>query len=175
MNQMSQVTECCICMDDIIGNINKTTTECGHIFHCSCLMKNTTHNGYGCPYCRTVMAEEVIDDEEEEDYDDDEYDYDDDTVSDNILTSFHMFHQRNSGEEIEDEDENDDEDALVPIPIPSPEYIAQTLTQHGITYEHLVKCLLVDHCEYEDDEQYEKKSDKLFGRMRRIISNYSVV
>jgi hypothetical protein len=166
---MNQITECCICMDDIIGNTNKTTTECGHIFHCSCLMKNTTHNGYGCPYCRTVMAEEVIDEDSEEDYEDEMY-YEDDTASDNVLTSFRMFHQRNMGEEIEEEEE--DEDAMEPIPIPSPEYISQTLIEHGITYEDLVKCLLVDHSEYENDEQYEKKSDKLFGRMRRIISNY---
>ena len=60
--------ECPICMDAIDPNKNRVTTECGHTFHCSCLMTNVSHNGFACPYCRTAMAEEV---EGENEYNDD--------------------------------------------------------------------------------------------------------
>lgn len=60
--------ECPICMDAIDPNKNRVTTECGHTFHCSCLMTNVSHNGFACPYCRTAMAEEV---EGEHEYNDD--------------------------------------------------------------------------------------------------------
>jgi len=58
--------ECPICMDEINMNTNCVTTECGHTFHCSCLLKNAAHNGFGCPYCRSSLAEEVIDEDDEE-------------------------------------------------------------------------------------------------------------
>ena len=48
--------DCPICMDNIKSCINCTITECGHIFHTRCLMKNILYNGLGCPYCRTQMA-----------------------------------------------------------------------------------------------------------------------
>ena len=54
--------ECPICMDDIDITKNCTTTECGHRFHASCLMTNVSHNGFSCPYYRTVMAEEFEED-----------------------------------------------------------------------------------------------------------------
>lgn len=59
--------DCPICLETIQGPTNIVVTECGHNFHCSCLMQNVVHNGFGCPYCRTEMAEEeVIDDEDDE-------------------------------------------------------------------------------------------------------------
>ncbi len=178
------IIECCICMDDIIGDKNKTTTECGHIFHCSCLMKNTAHNGYGCPYCRTVMAEPIVDTDDEDDYeqgddDDDDNDDDNDDDDDNALTSFRMFHQTISGDEIEDEpelvndDDDDDNDNDYIIEKPTTEYIANKLIGQGVSVEDLVKCLLIEHSEYEDDYQYERSSSSMFGRMRILISNYT--
>ena len=98
--------ECPICMDTIEGLNNRVVTECGHAFHCSCLMKNAAHNGFGCPYCRMMMAEEPNNDDDF-DNDDDSLLYEDsdlDTiVDDNVLTSFRMFHQRVEGEEVEEE------------------------------------------------------------------------
>ena len=170
-----QIVECCICMDDIIGHNNKTTTDCGHTFHCSCLMKNTAHNGYGCPYCRTVMAEVPEDDEDEDDY---EHEYDDDEeemFDDNVLTSFRMFQQRNSGDDIEEEpepDEDDEEAEEERVNIPTPEMITEILVRQGVTIEDVIKCLLVEHEEYDDCSTIERKSDDMFGRMRIIISNY---
>jgi hypothetical protein len=66
-------------MDSIDQIANKVITECGHSFHCSCLMKNAVHNGFGCPYCRTTMAEEPeFSEEDDEDEQYEEYEDDDD-------------------------------------------------------------------------------------------------
>jgi L-lysine 2,3-aminomutase len=42
-NNVDETIECPICMDPIDGNKNSVVTECGHKFHCSCLMKNSCH------------------------------------------------------------------------------------------------------------------------------------
>ena len=56
---MSELKTCCICMEDIVSiTTNSVVTECGHLFHTSCLMKNVVINGFKCPYCRTIMANE---------------------------------------------------------------------------------------------------------------------
>lgn len=65
-------SECPICFD-IIHATNQTITECGHVFHTNCLMKNVFHNGFGCPYCRTAMCEEPEESLQDEDEDDEEY------------------------------------------------------------------------------------------------------
>ena len=59
--------DCPICLDPIEGTTNFLITECGHKFHCRCLMDNIMHNGFGCPYCRTMMATPL--EEEEDDLD----------------------------------------------------------------------------------------------------------
>ena len=51
--------ECPICMDVIVGNKNVVTTECGHTYHCNCLLSNIQHNGFCCPMCRDQMIEEM--------------------------------------------------------------------------------------------------------------------
>ena len=77
---MNSESECPICMDTI-GVVNCMTTECGHIFHANCLMKNIDRNGFTCPCCRSQMVEEhdqldVIDEyqDEQEEQDDEEDD-----------------------------------------------------------------------------------------------------
>ena len=51
--------ECCsICLETINKNKNKVITNCGHTFHCICLIKNVSINGVACPYCRTNISEE---------------------------------------------------------------------------------------------------------------------
>lgn len=78
-NNVAETIECPICMDPIDGNKNSVVTECGHKFHCSCLMKNSCHNGFDCPMCRSAMVEDMEDDEEEEDdHEDDHGSYADD-------------------------------------------------------------------------------------------------
>ena len=50
---------CSICYNDIT-NINKVITECNHIFHFTCLLKNYKNNdstGNQCPLCRKVFLQ----------------------------------------------------------------------------------------------------------------------
>jgi hypothetical protein len=169
---------CPICMDDIDINKNCIVTECGHKFHCSCLMKNAATNGFGCPMCRTVMAEQLADDDSDEytsEYDEDEEE--EEMFDDNALTSFRMLYQQIEGEEVEEEPEYDfedvDEDAedaeLVPA-MPTPETIAARLAARGITLEDAVKVLLLEHGEYTQfEEVYDRRAQEIYGQIRRII------
>jgi hypothetical protein len=178
-NELKQVNECPICMDIIEGFNNKVTTECGHVFHCSCLMQNTAHNGFGCPYCRATMAEIPEDDDD----DDDDYDYSISSTifEDDILTSFRMFHQRINNEEVEeeeeeeendedDEDNEDDEDDEEAVEAPSSKYVTQKLLERGITFEDLVKKILFEeHRNYDD---YERRSSEVYGQFMAVISQF---
>lgn len=176
--------ECPICMDTIEGLCNRVVTECGHAFHCSCLMQNAAHNGFGCPYCRTKMAEEPEEEEDEEDEEDDEV-----TVFvEDALTSFRMFHQRINGDEVEEEpaeewesvdgsdDEDADEDEEQDV-MPTADYVAQKLTERGITLEDLVKNILFqEHSNYgENYADYDRRSSEVYGQFRAIISQYTPV
>lgn len=176
--------ECPICMDTIEFNKNCVMTECGHAFHCSCLMQNAAHNGFGCPYCRTKMAEEV--EEENEDEDEDENDIENETVfEEDVLTSFRMFHQRINGEEVEEEPEEDwesvasdedqeDEDEEQDV-MPDAAYTAQKLIERGITMEDLVKNILFqEHSNFEEHyTEYSRRSSEVYGQFRAIISQYT--
>ena len=83
-----QLNECPICMDNIEDMCNKVITECGHIFHCSCLMKNVNHNGFKCPCCRSKMADESDGDSDDES--DGESDEERIEFGENVLTSFRI-------------------------------------------------------------------------------------
>lgn len=48
--------ECSICLDEVSSLLNKIVTECGHIFHTACLLKNVSINGFNCPYCRNELV-----------------------------------------------------------------------------------------------------------------------
>ena len=109
-----QKMECPICFDLIQPNVNCVTTDCGHSFHTSCLMKNTAMNGYDCPYCRTQMAEAPPEDAFSEYGDgggdhyhdhveDDEEDYadGDEEEEEYTLLGFRWFFQQIHGEELE--------------------------------------------------------------------------
>ena len=105
--------ECPICLDLILANVNCVTTDCGHSFHTSCLMKNTAVNGYDCPYCRTQMAEAPEDvyseygdgdDYNREDHEDDDYDGEYETAEEEeeyTHIGFRWFFQQIQGEELE--------------------------------------------------------------------------
>jgi hypothetical protein len=177
--------ECPICMDTIEGLCNRVVTECGHAFHCSCLMQNAAHNGFGCPYCRTKMAEEP----EEEDDEEDEESIEEDTVFESdALTSFRMFHQRINGEEVEEdeadewatvdgdeEDEEEEEQEEEEDNMPDAAYMAQKLAARGITFEDLVKNILFqEHSNWgENYTDYERRSSEVFGQFRAVISQYT--
>lgn len=168
--------ECPICMDDIMEN-NSVVTECGHCFHTSCLLKNVAHNGFGCPYCRSVLAEvpedeesesEDEDEEEEEDTDSEEEDGNE-LYSDSSLRSMRLLFQRVENEQVEEEEEEEEED----VPRPSPEVIEQSLIQQGVTMLDMIKCMIaINHEEYESEVDYQTKEDEIFNKMSVIISEY---
>ncbi len=97
-------------MDTMLTTVNCITTECGHQFHASCLMKNTAVNGYDCPCCRAQMAEEPDDDDDDDEDGNDsadgsEYDTDDEgdrtEEEEFALMGFRWFFQQINGEELE--------------------------------------------------------------------------
>ena len=177
---MSAKIDCPICMD-CIESITKNcvTTECGHCFHTNCLMQNVVHNGFGCPYCRTIMAEEPEEEEES-------VVYDDDNDEENVLRGFRFFFNNLSGEEHDADDireeeqlcDEDDEDAEEDEAddssvIPSTAFVAEKLREQGVTFEHLVKLICeTEHDEFEFNEETQDTADKLYGKVRRILANY---
>ena len=149
--------ECPICMDDIDFNNNCITTECGHSFHASCLMRNVAHNGFGCPYCRTELAEAVEDSDSEYTEEDEEEEIFDDFA----LRGLRFFTNNLDGNEHDQEDISEEEEDMEepaeaevePVVKPSAAFIAQKLVDQGVTMEYLVKALLKDHDEYDAEEQ----------------------
>ena len=97
--------ECPICFEAIEVGKNCVTTECGHCFHASCLLTNVSHNGFGCPYCRTVMAEEIEDEDDEDEYEEEEEEDDE-----HVLRGFRLFMNNVYGEEHEEEDNLEEEE-----------------------------------------------------------------
>lgn len=173
-----EIIECPICMDQIEGEKNKVTTECGHCFHTSCLMKNVAHNGFGCPYCRDAMAEEPADNNSDEEYDEFSVDEEDEEpdYNDNVLRGARWLFQRAEGEELDDEEDTvlDEEEERVEVEPRAPvDYIVEKLVQRGVSMAELVKAILIrDHDEYQFHDEFERVDDELFGKFRVIISNY---
>ena len=176
---MSALIDCPICMDCIESTTkNCVTTECGHCFHASCLMTSVAHTGFNCPYCRSKMAEEAKDDEETV-YTDVEEEYD--MFDENALRGFRFFFNNLNGEshDTEDDEEEDLEDKMAEETeeedpsIPSASFVAQKLQQQGVSYEQLVKIIMLQHEEYVDDEEAERLDDTIFGKIRIIVSNYT--
>ena len=182
---MSAVIECPICMDPIETQRNCVTTECGHCFHTNCLMTSVAHNGFGCPYCRTKMAEEVAD--EESDYDDEEEEEIYEQYDDYALRGLRFFNNNINGEEHDqedlDEEETEDEeeeaaaeggeaeDDATPPPV---SYVVQKLVEQGVTMEDLLKAVLCSVNNYERDyEDFERVENEIFGRVNTILNNYT--
>lgn len=180
---MSSQIDCPICMDCIESTTkNCVTTECGHRFHTNCLMQSVAHNGFGCPYCRTKMAEEA---EEETVYSDEEGE---EMFDDNALRGFRFFWNNINGDENDADDDADEQqieeewedvdDGEDEIPdIPSANFVAEKLRLNNVSYEDLVKIILLrDHEEYqdqEDEERTERLDGEIFGKIRIVLSNYT--
>jgi len=149
--------ECSICLECIEGDKNQVITDCGHCFHTNCLMKNVSHNGFGCPYCRTVMAEEPVDSDSETEWSEEN---EDQQYGDDSLNGIRWLFQRVEGEEMDEI-----ESALI-----SPaSYISQKLFEQGCTMEHLLKIILTD---YEGYEQYDDFANEVVEKISQIIDGY---
>jgi len=157
-------TECPICMEIIDLCKNCSTTECGHQFHSNCLMRSIAFNGFGCPYCRFEMVEEIDDSEDEEDErEDGDGDGDED---------------REDGEDDDDEEDEDyegEDDEGENQPLPSFELIQKKFIDKGITYESLVKTIMFNSMIYhknEHIEEYRKYNTFMEELFFDIVSKY---
>ena len=184
---MSAPIDCPICMDCIESTTkNCVTTECGHCFHTNCLMQSVAHNGFGCPYCRSTMAE-VPEEEESVWSHEEEEEEEEEMFDEDALRGFRFFWNLLNGEEHDEDDDADEqqleewadraarenEDEIDPN-VPSIDFVAQKLQDQGVTFEQLVKVICqTDHEEYEDDEAAERVGNELFGKIRIIVSNYT--
>ena len=181
---MFQQNECPICMDDIEVTKNCVTTECGHCFHASCLMRSVATNGFGCPYCRTVMAEVPADDESTV-YPSEVVEFEDD-----MLRGFRLFFNNINGDEHDEEDmidedeylqelaENEEEeDPVLNIPIghvyPPIDVVSQRLQEQGVTYEKLVHMFCnLEYVGYREEDIAHEFGDDLFAKVDRIVRDY---
>jgi len=169
--------ECPICMDDICLNVNCVTTECGHQFHTSCLMQNVAHNGFGCPYCRNKLAEDI----EEEEYSDDETDFDEEEeedeedeeepVGDNEM-ALHGMRQlfRRANNDIEEAGERE-------ARVVTAEEMTLTLVDAGYNMTDIVKAFMINtgfHLHYPDDTTEEDEFvEKIETHMEKVL-NYEI-
>ena len=179
-----QVNECPICMECIELNKNCVTTECGHHFHANCLMTSIAHNGFGCPYCRTQMANEPADDESTEYESVDEEDVVDPLEDNDMLRGFRFFFNNIEGyehdpDDVEEEQANEEierqeraEAQEVDPNIPSIGYIADKLKDNNVFYSDLVTAMLLGHDEFDGRADPNREDDRIFGLIRIIISNY---
>ena len=164
---MCEITECPICMDVIDISKNCVTTECGHKFHTSCLMKNVAFNGFECPYCRTAMAEDDDEDSDDEEYDEDNAEDAEDEVDEPPLLRWII------DEDTDEIDENyplSDED-----PIPSFDLILKTLIEKNVSYEDLVKCTLFGHLAFSFTElnpEINRLNELINNEIYDVIINY---
>jgi len=177
---------------DVVGNINCITTDCGHIFHANCLMKNIDRNGFRCPCCRSQMVEE----REESDSDESEYDSDNESESwieeaddeyalrglrffTNLLEG-HEHDQLDIVEEFQYEDSESEEDEERQLP--SIEFVAGKLREQGVTFEQLIAWTLIDHTKYvleqsDNDEkmlELENYSGDIYGKFKTIIHDFNM-
>jgi len=138
-------------------------------------MQSCVHNGFGCPYCRTAMADIPEDDDETHDQDQEPSEAEQDFA----LRGFRFFFNNLDGVEHDREDvleeQEDMEDGAEDdvIPHPTADQVTQELQSQGITMQHLVSVLLIDHEEYdEEEEEFDDIAEDVWGKMRIIITNY---
>jgi len=154
-------SECPICMEIIDLCKNCSTTECGHKFHSNCLMRSIAFNGFGCPYCRFEMVEEIDDSEDEEDEEREDGDGDEGGEEDD---------DDEEDEDYEGEDDENENQAL-----PSFELIQKKFIDKGITYESLVKTIMFNSMIYHKNdniEEYRKYNIFMEELFFDIVSKY---
>lgn len=159
--------ECSICLDEIESGKNKLVTECGHMFHTSCLLKNASINGFGCPMCRTVLAEEEVEEAEEDDAEEDEELY-----TEHSLRGMRWLFQQARGEDIEEEDEDmdeydDDSDDDSVYNVPTIDEVMQRLQIHSVTMVDVVKALISSN--YGGYDDHDMATDEMFALLDRIV------
>ena len=179
-------------MEIIDTNVNICTTECGHCFHSNCLIKNISHNGFGCPYCRKILAEKPIkmvdlDNDDNNDnndninhIDDQEPDY---VYNDYELRGFRWLFNRAYGEDIEQygyekpyEDvyleefyeEKEKIKNLLPTSI-----IKENMMNNNITYDELIEYILSIYIDdYKLSYQHQESFKKVYTTICKIEKQF---
>jgi hypothetical protein len=146
-------------------------------------MQNVAHNGFDCPYCRSVMADIPEEDTEYTDYDEDE----EEIFQEYILRGFRFFFNNLNGEPHDDHD-NSEEDLDVIVPrdnsddevtvvetsnVPSINFVAQNLQAQGVTFEQLVSIICHDFYNWEVNEELDVLDREIHNKISSIISNYN--
>jgi hypothetical protein len=189
-------TECPICFEVICSEVNTVITECGHKFHCKCLMQNVLHNSFGCPYCRTEMVDKPIVNSIVIDYDDDDlrleeleegeiirsdfeefvdrqHFHDEMNETSFCLTSFRMFQQRIEGEEIEEEEIEELRERLDMERRDRRNQknadilVSRIVNNNNITKEDLIRALLYGSFQHEGHHQ--ETYFKVYGKIKGTI------
>jgi hypothetical protein len=106
-------------------------------------MKSVAFNGFGCPYCRFEMVEEIDDSENEEDEEREDGDEEGEDVEDD-------------DDDEEDEDYEGEDDENENQPLPSFELIQKKFIDKGITYESLVKTIMFNSMIYHKNDNIEE-------------------
>ena len=173
---MNSECDCPICLDTIIGTTNKTTTECGHNFHTKCLMQNAAHNGFGCPYCRNILAElpKLYNDSDSDSDSDDSFIDEYEKNENYILTGLRWFCQRINNEELEVEEENvevtqNQHDLMAPL-----EDVNIKFKSSGITYDQLLEYILEDYKNENHRHNLNNNNSykKVYTELREIDANF---
>jgi hypothetical protein len=133
-------------------------------------MRSIAFNGFGCPYCRFEMVEEIDDSEDEEDEEGEEReDGDGDGDGDE------------EGEDGDDDDDEEDEDyegeddVEGDQALPSFELIQKKFIDKGITYESLVKTIMFNSMIYHKNdniEEYRKYNTFMEELFFDIVTKY---
>ena len=150
--------ECPICFDAIEGETNKLVTECGHIFHTNCLMKNVSHNGFGCPYCRSIMAEKIDESDSDSESESEWSEIEDDTEENNALEGMRILFERAEG---------------TYVPPPTAEDINRKMMEKGYTMLDILKVILTNYDECYDENEHEDQiayADKVIDDLNDIIN-----
>jgi hypothetical protein len=168
MNSSQVVVDCPICFDDIDVNKNSVVTECGHKFHASCLLRSIAHGNFDCPCCRFELAEKP----EESDDGYDEEDDDEDEIEDEIMQSMRWMFPRAEGEELEEEFEEEEEEVTPNVPL---SYIMENLTTMDYNFEDMVRILLNDFLDNDQDERSIGILENVSGLIDRYEGEVPVV
>jgi len=176
---------CPICMDAMDITKNCIITECGHRFHASCLMQNVVHNGFGCPYCRTSMANDDNSTESTEIIGEDESEYSYDSFANNepysseSMVGFRFLFRRNDPnengeeeeeEEDEEEEEEEEDDDETHTPNPDIDYVIQKFREK-YQYEDLVKIICLDY-DFRMCDRSAPNMDEAFDYIENISIRY---
>jgi hypothetical protein len=159
-------------------------------------MQNAAHNGFGCPFCRTAMAEESQDEDDDDDDDRDSYGWETDSEDEHevvetnpeededyvlrglrFMTSL-LENTRHDTNDVQDEDIHEsrrnsnlrESQVIEQRERSDVEFITQGLFREGVTAEMLVMCLLGGcHEEYIHSLQFDRIDRDVFGKIRTLI------